>query len=671
MDRINASSRENEMANRLAESFTEECTRATPPFSLIYDGNPSSGFFSEWSRESSIEQTDECSETHTISYSDSATGLKIRAEMIRYKDFPAVEWVLYFKNTGCSDTPILEDIRALDLSIPGGREQECLLRYAKGSSCGPEDFAPQKKVFTEWDNSLRLAPHGGRSSNGILPFFNLSQGKQGVIVAVGWSGQWSADFSRDGSGSMRVQAGLELTHFKLQPGEEIRSPRILTLFWEDDWLRAQNLLRRFLLKHHRPLVNGRPCTPPLSNMNWGGTTTDVHLDNIRKMVQHDLVFDHYWIDAGWHGEPWPDHVGTWEPCSTRYPDGFTPISNAVHQCKHRLLLWFETERVVRDTIWHGAHKDWLLGAGTGENRSKSGLMDLGNIETREFLTDFISGKIIEFGLDCYRQDFNIDPLEYWRRADAPDRQGITESKYIEGLYLFWDELLRRHPHLLIDNCSSGGRRIDLETIGRSIPLWRTDFAVYSREKDNKEVAGQCHTYGLSFWVPLNASGGFVRINNYAFRSWMSSGLGIRLEGEGDAPQAVIPDDFPFDTLGKQVRQYKSIRKYYEGDYYPLTEYSQAEDAWMVYQFDRPDLNEGMIVALKRSNSPFPKAVFSLHGLNPDAEYQLTNLDDDSRTAVKGSLLLNKGLEIELPDNPDSALISYRLAGPDTPEVNPE
>jgi len=42
--------------------------------------------------------------------------------------------------------------------------------------------------------------------------------------------------------------------------------------------------------------------------------------------------------------------------------------------------------------------------------------------------------------------------------DTPDRQGMTEIRYVEGLYEMWDELRAKHPGLLIDNCASGGRR---------------------------------------------------------------------------------------------------------------------------------------------------------------------------------------------------------------------
>lgn len=141
------------------------------------------------------------------------------------------------------------------------------------------------------------------------------------------------------------------------------------------------------------------------------------------------------------------------------------------------------------------------------------LFDLGNPEARGFLASFISERIRVWGLDCFRHDANIAPLEFWRAADAPDRQGLTEIRWVEGLYAFWDELLRRHPHLLIDNCASGGRRIDLETMSRSVPLWRTDFP-------GDPLGKQCHTYGLSFWVPLNGTGAVnpAHDTDYALRA---------------------------------------------------------------------------------------------------------------------------------------------------------
>ena len=104
------------------------------------------------------------------------------------------------------------------------------------------------------------------------------------------------------------------------------------------------------------------------------------------------------------------------------------------------MLWFEPERVFKGTPWHKEHRDWLLDIG-----NDNCLWNLGDPAARKFLTDFISAKVEQFGLGCYRQDFNMSPLPYWHAADAADRQGIAEIRYIEGLYAFWDELLARIP----------------------------------------------------------------------------------------------------------------------------------------------------------------------------------------------------------------------------------
>ena len=49
------------------------------------------------------------------------------------------------------------------------------------------------------------------------------------------------------------------------------------------------------------------------------------------------------------------------------------------------------------------------------------------------------------GFRVYRQDFNMDPLPYWRHNDTEDRQGITEIRYIEGVYAYWDRIRATWP----------------------------------------------------------------------------------------------------------------------------------------------------------------------------------------------------------------------------------
>ena len=66
------------------------------------------------------------------------------------------------------------------------------------------------------------------------------------------------------------------------------------------------------------------------------------------------------------------------------------------------------------------------------------LLNLGEEAPRSYLIELVADRVKQLNLSCYRQDFNIDPLPFWRQADAPDRVGMTEARYILGLYAFWD-----------------------------------------------------------------------------------------------------------------------------------------------------------------------------------------------------------------------------------------
>jgi alpha-galactosidase len=282
------------------------------------------------------------------------------------------------------------------------------------------------------------------------------------------------------------------------------------------------------------------------------------------------------------------------------------------------------------------------------------LLNLGNPQARRFVTDFISDRIDEFGLGCYRQDFNMDPLPYWHAADAPDRQGMAETRHIEGLYAFWDELLKRHPKLIIDNCASGGRRIDLETIGRATPFWRTDGP-------RDAIAHQCHTMGLLPWVPLSATSQDREGDDYEFRSSMCSALCINWAHSGDGPCGRLPENFPWAWAKTALTQYLELRPYYYGDFYPLTGYSQSAGVWMAYQLDGPAPGKGLVVVLRRPDSPYVSARLVLHGLDPSATYRVTNLDTKQQADFAGSVLLREGLKVVLDSKPGSALLTYEVA----------
>ena len=614
-----------------------------PPFSFMYGGKMSFELLRDWSFAYETNSVDDETTEHHLTYTDPTTGLVVQCTCEVFSDFPAMEWVVTFRNDGEEDTPLLVDVQALDIEWLREPDEEFILHRALGSSASRTDFAPIDEPLPP-DTSVQLAPVGGRSSNTVaLPFFNLETTDEGAMIGIGWSGQWAAAFRRDADASLNVRAGMELTHLKLHAGETIRTPRILLLFWQgDDYLHGHNQLRRFILAHHTaqnvlgPLAcNGGPVMFEESNKS----TEHNQLALAERYRQFGLDTEYWWIDAGWFEGYWPNGVGSWFIRKEAYPNGLRPVTDELRKMGMGLILWFEPERVHQGSWLDREHPEWVLKLPDNPN----GLLDLGNPEALRWLTDHISGMIEQEGISIYRQDFNMDPLPYWRAADSPERQGMREIRHTEGLYAFWDELRARHPGLIIDNCASGGRRIDLETVSRSIPLWRTDYSYF-------EPNGyQCHTYGLNFYLPCSGTGS-DRPDAYAFHSSMNAAvvLGWNL---------YLPD-FPVEQAQQRIAEFKKARPLFYGDYYPLTPHSIQDDVWMAYQFHREDRKEGMFLAFRRPENSDRSVQLKLRGLHPDARYELTFEDAGHQQTLTGQELAD-GLQVTSEEAPGSQFVTYR------------
>ncbi|MBC8228899.1 hypothetical protein H8E77_05045, partial [bacterium] len=128
--------------NWIVENFGQEAS--VLPFSFQYGGQSSADLLKTWENERTSNKLDESRTQHTLTYADSKTGLEVRCVIVEYNDFPTVEWTLYFKNTGASDTSIVSDIQALDISIaPHSSDEggsEFLLHHNVGSICKPNDY---------------------------------------------------------------------------------------------------------------------------------------------------------------------------------------------------------------------------------------------------------------------------------------------------------------------------------------------------------------------------------------------------------------------------------------------------------------------------------------------------------------------------------------------------
>ncbi len=269
--------------------------------SFILDGKSSKDFLPSWElTEETIKN--ESGQLRRMKFEDPMSRLIVSIDIRSFDKFPAAEWVVSFENKGDKDTGLIENILPLDTNIEVDFEKPVYLHHARGSTCVIDDFTPlHTGIGGHYPAAFEIRPEGGRSSDNALPFMNLQiTENSGLMLAVGWSGQWLASFARDDK-QLQISAGMAKTHLRLHPGEKIRTPRILLIDWYgDDPITGNNLLRKIILEHYTIRKQGEVAIPPVAHMtmcshhlNPASLTFDGEVKAVEK--GHEIGVEAHWV----------------------------------------------------------------------------------------------------------------------------------------------------------------------------------------------------------------------------------------------------------------------------------------------------------------------------------------------------------------------------------------
>lgn len=619
--------------------FTED---GSLPFTFKVDGDA----FDPAKWESTVEETENTKylggETRNLILKNEEKALEVRAEITVFGENSTCQWTVFIKNTGSENSGVISDFYAMDYALSTGKAD---IYYSVGSDTHASDFSLIKKALNGTEKSFSGVD--GKPTEENLPYFNIHGEKLSAVVAVGWTGQWAASFNAENENSL-IKVKQEKLEAYLLPGEEIRSPLVSLSFYDgDNALKGFNNFRSWIsdsvypenvTKNHYTVME---VAGPMS------TRTSDEIIEILDGISEDTFrqIDAFWMDAGWYSynEGWHDGVGNWTVDTSRYDNGISELSDYAGNKGLGHVLWYEPERVYPGTVFHtkgSENEQWLVDVGEDNI-----MWNLANEDAFNYYCEYLLSSMKENGITVYRQDFNFAPLKYWEKADSEyygGRTGICENHYITNLYRFLDYLYENIDGLIIDNCASGGKRLDLEMAYRSIPFWRSDYNCdYHSDLFD---ATQSHTYGISFWLPVTGSALYMQ-DEYASRS---------------AIMPLMLMDF-FSHTHPEFGYYHEQRDLMSGNYFPL-EFGYTDKTKMhAMSFTAKDGREGTALIYKRAEVKKTEYTVKPGGLIPEETYNVYDYDaPDTVYSLTGEELMTKGITIPLPEGEKAIILMYSV-----------
>jgi Alpha-galactosidase len=616
------------------------------PISFLYGSRKISGIPAEFNPVAKREYPDSAITLYTVT-GRNTDGLEIKVVQTVYADYPVTETIAYLTNRGTANTPVISELKIFDsYYLPC---ENPYIIHGLGDECSPAGYGLDDYKLTE---PLCEHPydHSGTPCCGASPYIRLysKSDNYGYNLAIGWTGLWQADFVPC-EGGVKLSVGQRRFASYIKPGETMRTPMLTLMTYEGCQYTARNTWRRWFIDHILPREDGKPMPPKICMHVFGdggpefsGTTEVNQIDGLEKYARGGIAPDFWWFDAGWYkcDFNWP-YTGTWAHDVERFPRGLGPIGEKCHEIGAKLLLWFEPERVHQGTELANEHSDWILYRTGENNREHNGLLNMGNPEANTWITNRIDSLIKNYHVGVYRQDFNYDPMPNWIAAETEGRVGAPENLHVQGYLRYWDTLKERNPGLIIDSCASGGRRNDLDTMRRAIPLQYTDVGLGVHPL--KQIQ---HRYMFE-WIPyfrahtLNFDDGTVDMPNSG--QYNSSAPTDRYSYHcAMAPAITVMTDrndterFPLTReMNKIWRRVAELEL--SCDYIPLTVCRRSNEDWYAMQFDSPERGEGFFQAVRNTLSPDESYTLNLK-VDPEALYALEEPESGKKFTVDGKSL---------------------------------
>jgi alpha-galactosidase len=316
----------------------------------------------------------------------------------------------------------------------------------------------------------RFGQTGTMPVRGFHPWAAIEDRKAGVCwgAYLAWAGSWQMEFYRreDTAALSGGLADRELGHWMktVLPGERFTSPAAYVACCQGDVDELCDRLRAPLEKTAVATAPEVERDLPVMFNEWCTTWGDPSAERMGAIAERlrGTPVKYLIMDAGWYkpfvGKSWGKSHGDWIPNPDLFPNGLRAVSDHIRSCGMIPGIWFEYENVGKDSkAWTELAHSCLKLDGAPVTVASRHFLDLNRPEVVQYLHERMTELLHREGFGYLKIDYNA-PLGVG--CDHADSPGEGLRLQVEATYRFLKELHEKLPELVIENCASGGSRLD-------------------------------------------------------------------------------------------------------------------------------------------------------------------------------------------------------------------
>src|SRR6266496_3364167 len=424
-------------------------------------------------------------------HADANLGLHLESVYEAFDGLPVVRRYSRVTNHGSSPVGIefLSSAMLHGLASPQEYDRELRIHVALNSwmaegqwhTLRPSEMGFVENQRTSWSEA-QAGSIGSWSTERYLPMAMV----ENMLLGLTWfwqiehNGSWYWELSnisaRDNNADdvYAYLGGPDDLHSaawkSLKPGETYETVPVAVGCVQGGFEEAVGALTRYRRVSCEKLRENNSRCPVIFNdyMNclWGDPTEERELPLIAAAAKAGC--EYFVIDAGWYAdikEDWSPTIGSWQPSSSRWPRGLKFVLDQIKRNGMIPGLWLEPEVAGAKSLLAEKPDNWFfVRHGKRVLKNSRYLLDFRNPEVRSYLDQVIARLVNDYGVGYIKMDYNVDSLQGTELSADSFGQGLLEHN---RAHLAWlDNILSRYPNLVIENCGSGGGRMDYAILGR-------------------------------------------------------------------------------------------------------------------------------------------------------------------------------------------------------------